>query len=225
MSILTKFVYRIWTIKFTVFSFTLYEYNSLLSRIWGCAWIIDGFLIDGQIYTTCYYTSQTTIWHTMSSLLHYLRLPSQKDSLNSISVSELYYDRRSFGQSVLVSSLYNLWADPQKTPPLSNSFIAGRCSLNVFTEQLPSNGLLLWPHYSGFQASCHNILLFTYLVGTYLWTKEGVIISSVCISLLSRLCSLNDKLWTSWHEFRFVVRYIIVTKAFSRARRHHQTVI
>jgi hypothetical protein len=29
-------------------------------------------------YTTCYYTSQTTIWYNMSSVLYHLQLPSQE---------------------------------------------------------------------------------------------------------------------------------------------------
>jgi hypothetical protein len=29
-------------------------------------------------YITCYYISQTTIWHTTSSLLHNLRLPPEE---------------------------------------------------------------------------------------------------------------------------------------------------
>jgi hypothetical protein len=33
-----------------------------------------------------------------------------------------------------------------------------RCSGNVFTKPLPSNRRLFWLHYSGFQASCHNML-------------------------------------------------------------------
>jgi hypothetical protein len=31
------------------------------------------------------------------------------------------------------------------------------CSGNVFTEPLPSSGRLPWLHYSGLQASCHNM--------------------------------------------------------------------
>jgi hypothetical protein len=31
-----------------------------------------------HIYTTCYYISQTTIWHTVSSLRHHIRLPPQE---------------------------------------------------------------------------------------------------------------------------------------------------
>jgi hypothetical protein len=42
-----------------------------LSRIWGCAWLIDGVWSGWSdllhTYTTCYYTSQTTIWHYVFS--------------------------------------------------------------------------------------------------------------------------------------------------------------
>jgi hypothetical protein len=51
----------------------------------------------------------------------------------------------------LRSSLCNLGEDPQKTPSLNNRSIVGRCRGNVFTEQLPSNGLLLT---SLFRFSC-----------------------------------------------------------------------
>jgi hypothetical protein len=30
------------------------------------------------------------------------------------------------------------------------------CHGNLFTEPLPSNGRILWLHYSGLHASCHN---------------------------------------------------------------------
>jgi hypothetical protein len=67
--------------------------RKLVSRICGCAWLIDGFWWPDLVhtYTACYYTSQTTIWHTMSSLLNHLRLPSQRDSLNSISALDPRY--------------------------------------------------------------------------------------------------------------------------------------
>jgi hypothetical protein len=48
-------------------------------------------------YTTCYYTSQTTIWHTtcISSLFHHLRLPPQETpSILILSKSKLLYDWR-----------------------------------------------------------------------------------------------------------------------------------
>jgi hypothetical protein len=33
-----------------------------------------------------------------------------------------------------------------------------RCRGNIFTQPLPSNGRLLWLHYSDLQASCHNTI-------------------------------------------------------------------
>jgi hypothetical protein len=57
----------------------------------------------------------------------------------------------------LRSSLYSLKADTQKISSLNNSSIVGRCRGKVFTKHFPSNGRLLWLHYSGFQVSCHNI--------------------------------------------------------------------
>jgi hypothetical protein len=61
--------------------------------------------------------------------------------------------------SILRSSLYNLGVDLQKTPSLNNSSIVGRCRWNVFTDQLPSNGRLLWFNYSGYQATCHSMFV------------------------------------------------------------------
>jgi hypothetical protein len=70
---------------------------------------------------------------------------------------------------VIYIYIYSLGADPQKTPlPLvSTGMILGRPAMgclpiiflrgNVFAEPLPSNGHL-WLHYSGFRASCHNII-------------------------------------------------------------------
>jgi hypothetical protein len=37
------------------------------------------------------------------------------------------------------------------------SNVSIRCSRNVLTNSLPTNGRSLWLHYSSFQASCHNI--------------------------------------------------------------------
>jgi hypothetical protein len=56
------------------------------------------------------------------------------------------------------STRNNVAADPKKTPSLNNSSTVGRSRGNVFTEQLPSKERLLWLHYSGLQASCHNII-------------------------------------------------------------------
>jgi hypothetical protein len=60
-----------------------------------------------HIYTACYYTSQSTIWHTMSSLFYHLRGPSQ--------------DTRSILFSTgLRSLLYSLGTAPNRT----HSFLA-----------------------------------------------------------------------------------------------------
>jgi hypothetical protein len=99
-------------------------------------------------YTTCYYTSQTTIWHTMSSLLHHLRLPIPEIP-SIIPQLLLNFLILNWNRSAcLGSSLY-----PQKTLSLNNSSIVGRCCGNVFTKQLPRNVRLLWLHYSGLQES------------------------------------------------------------------------
>jgi hypothetical protein len=65
----------------------------------------------------------------------------------------------------LRSSLYTLGADPTENTvsiviaqQYLNCCLFIPCRGNLFTESLPSNERLLWLHYSGFQASCHNII-------------------------------------------------------------------
>jgi hypothetical protein len=61
----------------------------------------------------------------------------------------------------LGSSLYSLGADPTENTVSWQSLyccVHIRCRGNVFTEPLLSSRCLLWLHYSGFQALCHNIL-------------------------------------------------------------------
>jgi hypothetical protein len=75
-------------------------------------------------YTTCYYTSQTTIWHTISS-----------PSLTAVSRDFLNFD-----SSYLRSALYSLRADPQKTTFLSFSQQFLYCYRGVPTSPLHRNG-------------------------------------------------------------------------------------
>jgi hypothetical protein len=69
---------------------------------------------------------------------------------------------------------------------------------NVFTESLPSNGCLLWLHYSGFRASCHDRLI-QWLT---LWTLSIV----PMFGDRKYLCQLDTTeyalcLWTNWVQF------------------------
>jgi hypothetical protein len=53
------------------------------------------------------------------------------------------------------------------TEPLPSNGLSRVCSLQrkrAFGEPLASNGLPLWLHYSGFQASCHSILILICLL-------------------------------------------------------------
>jgi hypothetical protein len=97
-------------------------------------------------YTTCSYTSQTTIWHTVSSLLHHLRLPPQE---NPSIIFSAAWDLR-----------YTASGRPQQKTPFPNNsstiievclprrykeavvlLLLRSCSFsgNLFTESLPSN--------------------------------------------------------------------------------------
>jgi hypothetical protein len=88
----------------------------------------------------------------LPSLLNHLRLPSQE--IPSIIIS-----------SGLGSSLYSLGSDPKENAvsivtvqQYFDCCLRIRYRGNLFIESLPSNERLLWLRYSGFQASCHNIL-------------------------------------------------------------------
>jgi hypothetical protein len=58
--------------------------------------------------------------------------------------------------SSLHGSLYSLLVTMENICCLA--WLGLTCHGNVLTEPLPNNGLPLWLHYSGFQASCHNTL-------------------------------------------------------------------
>jgi hypothetical protein len=63
-----------------------------------------------------------------------------------------------------------------------------RCRGNVFTEPMLSSGHLLWLNYSGFQHTCHNIILRPSALVTY---------SLYLICCLSFTCSYKTSIHTS----------------------------
>jgi hypothetical protein len=93
-----------------------------------------------------------------------------KDSLNSDSIMACNPHCISPGQP------------PQKTPSLNNTSIVGHCRGNVFAEQLPSNGRLIWLHSSGLQPSCHNITLL--LLVCFNW--GCCYLKRRCLAIISR---------------------------------------
>jgi hypothetical protein len=118
-------------------------------------------------YGTCYHTSQTTLWHTVPSFLHHLRLPPQ-EILNSIPAA---WDPRHIALG-----------RPQKENTVSQQFIY--CHRAVFTSSLHRNGsssivacvfisagtclpsrcpVMNVCSGSGFQASCHSIFFECWL--------------------------------------------------------------
>jgi hypothetical protein len=128
--------------------------------------LIAGFI--AYLHTTCYCTSQTTAYDTLSSQL--LRLPSPCRAQLSINCS-------------LGTLLYNhLTRTEQKTPPptipllclpircleTGSSIVA--CALISAGSRLLSRCLAL--NYSGFQASCHNIHKFS-LLSPYIWVTKS----------------------------------------------------
>jgi hypothetical protein len=118
----------------------------ILSRIWGCAWLIDGFWIDDRIYCTLIQlvtALHKPLYDTLCLLF--------SSFLTTVSEAPFWIQLACNPRYIALG-----WTQ-QKTQPLYNSSIVERCRGNVFTEQLPSNGCLLWLHYCGFQESCHNI--------------------------------------------------------------------
>jgi hypothetical protein len=164
-----------------------------MRRIWGCAWLMDGFWTDDRIYCplgphqfshsqiqvprdswpscclrfetpptwrarppylypsgTGWSSYNTRHWVIFRRLLRFVGLPWRYSNPPPHGILPAVICLR--------SSSYSLGADRQKTPSLNSSLHAGRCCGNMFTEQFPSNGSLLWLHYSGFQTSCHYIV-------------------------------------------------------------------
>jgi hypothetical protein len=124
----------------------------------GCAWLTDGFLWPDLLhtYTTCCYTSQTTIWRTISSLLHHLRLlPQETPSILSSQPPEILVilqprygpDRKRRFQQYPYCCL--------PIPCLETGSFIVACMFISAGTCLPIRCLAM--NYSGFQASCHNI--------------------------------------------------------------------
>jgi hypothetical protein len=114
------------------------------------------------IHSKCHCTTAYMISSLRSLVLSFTNAVPILNHLFSISLSqETLSNNFSVG---LGSSLYSHGADPTE----NKIFVAKaqqyfycclriRCRGNVISESLPSNKRLLWLHYSGFQASCHNI--------------------------------------------------------------------
>jgi hypothetical protein len=88
--------------------------------------------------------------NSLPSLLSHLRLPTQRDSPNSISAG-------------IGSSLYSLGVAPAENTVsivIAQQYLDWclliHCHGNLFTESLSSKELLLWLYYPDFRASCHS---------------------------------------------------------------------
>jgi hypothetical protein len=97
----------------------------------------------------------------MNSLLQ-LRRPEYKSPCRTINYPPVMLSRESVFTDLLHSN---------------DSFVATRCSGNVITDPLLSNGLPLWFHYSGFQAVLTEPLpsnvLFRYSILQYISVLSG----------------------------------------------------
>jgi hypothetical protein len=131
----------------------------VLSRIWDCTWLIDGFwLMDIDLlhsYTTCCYTSQTTT--SLFSAIFECRLNSQLTAhlelRNPIFSTELLYITTLHGPT-RKHNFQQCHYYVFNNPLLRNGGFY--CCVFIFSETcLPSRCLAM--NYSGFQASCHSI--------------------------------------------------------------------
>jgi hypothetical protein len=101
----------------------------------------------------------------------HLRLPfSSPPTTRRVTVE--VFDPASTRVLILRITVSRLGANPQKTSSLNYSSIVGHCRGNVLTEQLPSNGCLLWLHHSGFQASRHNIFSDVFNSSEYIASND-----------------------------------------------------
>jgi hypothetical protein len=67
---------------------------------------------------------------------------------------------------------------------------------NTCSEPLPSNGRIFWLHYSGFQASCHNIYTqeYFYSLDKFMALRfmvSGVLLATRCM----RILPMNQHAW------------------------------
>jgi hypothetical protein len=102
------------------------------------------------------------------------------------------------------------------------------CHGNVLTEPLASNGLPLWLRYSGFQKSCHNILLITVVARSKAWnvfacSNTGIVGSNptegmnVCLRLFC-VCVGRD-LATGWSPFQGILPTVLGLRNWSETKR------
>jgi hypothetical protein len=121
-------------------------------------------------YTTCYYTSQTTIWLTMSSLLHQLRLlPQENPSIlttNSLLQTILHITSRHETHRKHCLPTIPLLLQGVFTSPLhiNGSSIVGACTF----PREPVYCRCLAMNYSDFQASCSS--MFAEIIILYLFS-------------------------------------------------------
>jgi hypothetical protein len=152
---------------------------------------LEFLVFTSRILATDFHTVVISVCHCSTHEVFF----AQSNSLLAISSQStstvLSRTLPSSNSSCVKSSLYSLEADPQKTPlPLLlrrrvysttayqqkffDCCLRIRCRGNVFTEHLPSNGRLLWFHYSGFRASYHSTLALLIFLSSLQKIRTGI---------------------------------------------------
>jgi hypothetical protein len=140
--------------------------SCILSRLRGCVTIrrfLDWWPDLLHTCTTCYCTSQTTIRHTASFLLHHLRLPNQETNcllgtrelwLTLLGWCLFYNHFARNEQKTSFPTITLFLCLPIRCLEMGSSIVA--CAFLAAGMCLRSCCLAV--DYSGFQASCHNII-------------------------------------------------------------------
>jgi hypothetical protein len=100
----------------------------------------------------CYHAHILAGWHLETRLYSILLLPASE----LFFITTLHGPRRKHNLSIVRKAC--LWCVAWQRK-LFDCCLRIRCRVNVFTESLPSNERLFLFRYSGFRASCHNIIL------------------------------------------------------------------
>jgi hypothetical protein len=123
----------------------------------GFSWlIITGFGLGDWIY--CHFFTITINYNCLRLALFLTGLRVSSLLLWRMKNEESMLTRMNWTHAFITSGRTEYKSLCLTVPLLFCSSVFILCHGNVLTKPLPSNWLPLWFHYSGFQASCHNIL-------------------------------------------------------------------